>query len=368
LLRIKGARTDCPASLDALRAIEWDVQNARASLRVTQVPESTALPRSTWRAEQRRIGEEKRRAANKEKLDAFPIVGHYQFSSGRFTGRSMQSLGSGRCEVASLSETDYSLTCKNRRQQFSGVATREEDGLLVIWSDESKVLYNVGGDATLNGFKAGEQKDSSYIETLTRTGDYSQEEFAEMMAGFPFAGKFRLDLSHEKGKTSYLCKVETNTKYTPTRFPTLCHASDGSTLEGEGIPDYRKVRLTFNSWYPKRLSAGEQFVQNLYFPIDPTEQRTQIASLNGAADYGVVARFVRADDNAKPQAGIPLTAIKEINRKEARRAEHRGIKTLEELARLTYDQAKNIGAGWTWRRDLAREYLKTQGKGEDWPK
>jgi hypothetical protein len=147
----------------------------------------------------------------------------------------------------------------------------------------------------------------------------------------------------------------------------VCISADGRSFQGDGITDQRDpLTLRFDSWFPGRLPIGNtETISGLHFPLNPGEASdAAVPMLIGAADKGVVARFVRAD--ARPIAlpsGTPLEELTELNGKEIGRARFRGVTTVEQLAELSDEKAADLGMGWIARRDLARRFLDNRRAG-----
>jgi hypothetical protein len=113
------------------------------------------------------------------------------------------------------------------------------------------------------------------------------------------------------------------------------------------------------------MSVNGQRVTNLRFPIGATdEQEILVSLLTGEADGGVSARVVRVDPQAADAYGTRLEEPPELQRGDyARWARNKGVTSLEHLAELSDDEAAALGMGWTWRRDLARQFLEGRAGG-----
>jgi hypothetical protein len=368
LLAVQDGRTNCPATLEEARSLEWDYKRRLAALGIAQVPASVALPRSQWLAEQQRKFEERRRARKAELLAAFPIAGHYAFSSSRLRGLRTEQLVNAQCEIRALGTSHFRVLCKDRQQTFTGTAAIEDDGLVVAWSPDLKVVYNASPDfrTMLSGVPV-DDPGGGYGEVLNRLGTYSIDQVAGMVAAFAFVGKYDLELTRQGATSTLHCTVKRNAQYRPNSFPTVCLTADGRSFQGDGIPDHRDpLTLRFNSWFPGRLPIGDNHtISGLHFPLNlDGSNEAAVPMLIGAAEKGVLARFVRAD--ARPAAlsfGTPLEELREFNQKEIGLARSRGIISIEQLAELSDDKAADLGVGWVLRRDLARRYLKGRGPG-----
>jgi hypothetical protein len=395
LLKVGEPRTDCPATIEEARQIAERHGSAitRLSAQVPETPHTVAL-RSEWHQQRQTDYEARNEAELVRKLASFPIEG--AFSSSLATNFSAGSLNLPKpawsevseCIAKRIDQTSVRFDCtwrsatgRRRRsawgfpQTYTATGTFAGSRLVVRWRPDLNLSYTVGSCGSqpcLQGQDAeGPIRRDTVSGTLMRESDLGTEAFAELISGIRIEGHYDLALSVDGTTTTLPCRIERDVQAHPHRFPTTCFAADGQAFKGFGNPDRSTMQIDWPNFFALRtpLRVNDRNVTHLRIRIDRTLTGSAGAlALEGYGENGVSARLARADARSSYGFGTPLEELPELKRgKYAATLQAKGITSLETFAALSDEDAKTLGAGWLWRRDLARQFIKTPADARNRP-
>lgn len=353
VLRIGDARTDCPATLDAVEATRRERSVQLASLGVQQIPASVALPRSALWQRDLAESQDRYRAALKKRLAAFAFEGYFSVSSAREVGTRnarMKYGDGGHCVIEATGDASYELACGDRRRSYSGLARLTEDGLAIDWSDGSSAVYT----PTENG-KALHATLRGASHFLRRVGPDTPDQFARRVAALVLDGRYALALNRGDHRLELTCEVARDSRTVPHSFGFTCYTDDGDRYVGQGQPQIQEpMALRLTHWSPKAPSLGGARIAPLEFPLADLAPGVPAEGWAGSAEQGLGARLVPLDPAASLAFGTPIEALAGMRPGSAATARAQGIRTVEQLAAIDEAEARRMGMGWLQLRDDAR--------------